>query len=142
MTAARKAAPEVLGPFTWTVTQAQIDAYAAAAGANDPIHVDPATAAATPLGGTIAQGMLVLAVMAEFVGSALDNGAAWRGSGALDVRFRAPARPGDRLVVCAKRIATRADSDNIATYELWCENAAGVRVVAGTAGIPLAAFSG
>ena len=139
MTVAREAAPELLGPFTWTVTQAQIDAYAAAAGANDPIHVDPATAAATPLGGTIAQGMLVLAVMAEFVGSALDDDEAWRGSGALDVRFRAPARPGDRLVVRAKRIATRAD--NVATYELWCENAAGVRIVDGTAAIPLAAFS-
>ena len=83
--------------------------------------------------------MLVLAVMAEFVGSALDDRAVWRSCGALDARFRAPARPGDRLVVCAKRIATRADK--IATYELWCENAAGVRIVAGTAAIPLAAFS-
>lgn len=140
MTIAGEGAPEVLGPFAWTVTQAQIDAYATAAGANDPIHVDSATAAATPLGGTIAQGMLVLAVMAEFIGSALDDGAAWRGSGALDVRFRAPARPGDHLVVCARRIVTHAD--NIVTYELWCENAAGVRIVAGTAAIPLAAFSG
>ncbi|MBI3372607.1 MAG: MaoC family dehydratase [Betaproteobacteria bacterium] len=137
MTAVEGSVPEMLGPFSWTITQAQIDAYAAAAGANDPIHVDPA--AATPLGGTIAQGMLVLAVMAEFIGNALHDATAWRCSGALDVRFRAPARPGDRLVVRAKRIAARVDE--FGAYELWCENADGVRIVAGSARIPLAAFS-
>ncbi len=130
-----------LNPFTWTVTQQQIDGYAAAAGANDPIHVDPVGRAAA--GGTIAQGMLVLAVMAEFVASAVPNGAAWREGGALDVRFRAPARPGDRLTVRAVPATGTSDTqqDGWATYELWCENDAGVRIVSGTARVPLAALS-
>jgi acyl dehydratase len=128
-------------PYSWTMTQRQIDSYAAAAGANDPIHVDPVGRAAT--GGTIAQGMLVLAVMAEFVARAVPNGAAWRESGSLDVRFRAPARPGDRLTVHAVPSGDPDGTphDRYAAYELWCENDAGVRIVAGSARIPLAAFS-
>jgi len=130
-----------LGAFSWVVTQQQIDRYAAAAGANDPIHVDPVGRAAS--GGTIAQGMLVLAVMAEFVADALPNGAAWRESGSLDVKFRAPARPGERLTVHAVLSPASAESRprGFATYELWCENDAGVKLIAGTAFVPLAALA-
>jgi acyl dehydratase len=91
----------------WTVTQADIDAYAAATGANDPIHVDTSRE-----GGTIAQGMMVLLKMLTLLGA---------GRGAIDVRFRAPVRPGERLTIVLEE------------NELWCENEAGVRVVAGTA---------
>jgi len=130
-----------LDPFSWTITQEQIDGYAAAAGADDPIHVDPVGRAAA--GGTIAQGMLVLAMLAEFVANAVPSGAAWREGGSLDVRFRAPARPGDQLTA---RAVPGSDphgtpEEGYATYELWCENDAGVKIVAGTARIPLAAFS-
>ena len=126
-----------LAPLTWTVTQGQIDAYAGAAGADDPIHVDPAGRAAE--GGTIAQGMLVLAVMAEFVAGALPIAAPWLEQGSLDVRFRAPAKPGDRLTV---RAVATAEAGGIVTCDLWCENAAGIRIVAGTARIPVTAFAG
>jgi len=128
-----------LDPVTWSVTQAQIDAYAAAAGANDPIHVDPVGRAAS--GGTIAQGMLVLAMMAEFVAAGVPNGAAWRERGALDVRFRAPARPGDRLTVRAERDGGADAGDGHLAFALWCENDAGVRIVAGVAHIPPDAFA-
>lgn len=122
--------------MAWTVTQGQIDAYARAAGADDPIHVDPAGRAAE--GGTIAQGMLVLAMMAEFVAGALPHAGPWFERGSLDVRFRAPARPGDRLT--ARAVAT-AEADGTVTFDLWCENAAGTRIVAGTACIPVTAFA-
>ena len=125
-----------LAPFTWTVTQGQIDAYAGAAGADDPIHVDPAGRAAE--GGTIAQGMLVLAMLAEFVAAALPNAAPWLERGSLDVRFRAPARPGDRLTA---RALPTSEADGVVIYDLWCENAAGIRIVAGTACIPATAFA-
>lgn len=125
-----------LSPLTWTVTQGQIDAYAGAAGADDPIHVDPAGRVAE--GGTIAQGMLVLAVMAEFVAGALPSPGPWLEQGSLDVRFRAPARPGDRLTA---RAVANAEADGIVTCDLWCENAAGIRIVAGTARIPVTAFA-
>lgn len=93
--------------FNLTVTQADIDAYAAATGANDPIHVDTSRE-----GGTIAQGMLVLSRMLELIGAA---------RGAVDARFRAPVRPGERLTIVLEE------------NDLWCENESGVRVVAGTA---------
>ena len=91
--------------------------------------------------------MLVLAVMAEFVGDSVPRAAAWRAGGALDVRFRAPALPGERLAVCAAlrcEMSGEMSGDphgGYAQYELWCENEAGVRIVAGTARIPLEAFS-
>ena len=133
--------PDRFEAFVWTVTQAQIDAYAAAAGANDPIHVDPAGRA--DAGGTIAQGMLVLAVMAEYVTNSVFNRSAWQENGSIDVRLRAPARPGDRLSVRAALTGKPGGEpdDGYANYELWCENEAGTRIVAGAARIPLAAFS-
>ena len=127
--------------FDWTVTQAQIDAYAAAAGANDPIHIDSAGRAHA--GGTIAQGMLVLAVMAEYVADSVCRRSAWQELGAIDVRFRAPARPGERLTFHAALIgeAPAEPHEGFVSYELWCENAAGTRIVEGTARIPLDAFA-
>ena len=46
------------------ITQTQIDRYATASGDFNPIHIDAAFAATTPMGGTIAHGMLVLALIA------------------------------------------------------------------------------
>ncbi len=133
--------PARFAEFAWTVTQAQIDAYAAAAGANDPIHIDPAGRADS--GGTIAQGMLVLAVMAEYVADSVSDRSSWHENGAIDVRFRAPARPGDRLSVQAVLMGgpSAEPDEGSVSYELWCENPAGIRIVAGKARIPLAAFN-
>lgn len=133
--------PNRFEEFVWTVTQAQIDAYAAAAGANDPIHVDPAGRAQA--GGTIAQGMLVLAVMAEYIADRVPRRASWQALGAIDVRFRAPARPGERLTFHAVLAGESPvqPHEGFASYELWCENATGTRIVAGTARIPLGAFA-
>ena len=46
-----------------TVDQAMIDKFAEATGDHQFIHVDPAKAAATPFGGTIAHGFLSLSLM-------------------------------------------------------------------------------
>ncbi|MDX6740961.1 MaoC family dehydratase [Actinocorallia sp. A-T 12471] len=45
-----------------TVTQADIDAFAALTGDDQWIHVDPARAASGPFGGTIAHGLLTLSL--------------------------------------------------------------------------------
>lgn len=45
------------------VTQAMIDKFAEATGDHQFIHVDPAAAAMTPFGGTIAHGFLTLSLM-------------------------------------------------------------------------------
>jgi 3-hydroxybutyryl-CoA dehydratase len=76
------------------ITQAMIDAYAELSGDFNPIHVDPAAAARTPFGGTIAHGCIPLEPIFQAV-------ARWSGretlpeDSALRVRYRAPSRPGD-----------------------------------------------
>ena len=63
-----------VAPVERTLTQAQLHAYADASGDHNPIHVDPAFAADTPFGGTIAHGMLVLALIGEMMHAAFGDG--------------------------------------------------------------------
>jgi acyl dehydratase len=59
-----KAVGTHLGHSEWhTVDQNQIDAFAAATGDNQWIHVDPAKAAEGPFGSTIAHGFLTLSLL-------------------------------------------------------------------------------
>ena len=80
-----------------TLSQEKIDRYARASGDFNPIHVDPAFAAQTPFGGTIAHGMLLLAYLSEMLTAAF--GQAWLSGGRLKVRFKGAARPGDLVTV-------------------------------------------
>jgi 3-hydroxybutyryl-CoA dehydratase len=80
-----------------TLSQEKIDRYARAGGDFNPIHVDPAFAAQTPFGGTIAHGMLLLAYLSEMLTAAF--GQAWLSGGRLKVRFKGAARPGDVVTV-------------------------------------------
>jgi 3-hydroxybutyryl-CoA dehydratase len=80
-----------------TLSQEKIDRYARASGDFNPIHVDPAFAAQTPFGGTIAHGMLLLAYLSEMLTAAF--GQAWLSGGRLKVRFKGAARPGDVVTV-------------------------------------------
>lgn len=93
-------AEKALGPagspvLTRYLTQDKIDAYAAASGDHNPLHIDPDFASHTRFGSTIAHGMLVLAYLSEMM--TLNSGADWLARGGLKVRFRAPARPGDTV---------------------------------------------
>jgi 3-hydroxybutyryl-CoA dehydratase len=89
-----------IAPIARTITQEQINRYADSSGDHNPIHVDEAFARATPLGGTIAHGMLTLALLSEMLAAGL--GEAWLTSGRLRVRFKAPARPGDTVTASAR----------------------------------------
>ena len=82
------------------ITQEHINRYAEASGDFNPIHIDEAFAAQTPLGGTIAHGMLVLAYVSEMMTEAF--GENWLSGGKLSVRFKAPARPKDILTITGK----------------------------------------
>ena len=57
------------------ITQKDINLYAEASGDFNPIHIDETFAAQTPLGGTIAHGMLILAYISEMMTTAF--GKSW-----------------------------------------------------------------
>jgi len=82
------------------VTQQEINLYAEASGDFNPIHIDETFAAKTPLGGTIAHGMLILAYASEMMTKAF--GKSWLEGGKLSVRFKAAARPQDTITTSGK----------------------------------------
>ena len=91
----------VIGASSWMeVPQAAIDAFADAVGDHQFIHVDPARAAETPFGGTIAHGFLTLSLMSamiyEVVPEVLGPGTSVN-AGLDRVRFISPVRPGARV---------------------------------------------
>lgn len=99
---------ETLGPTEWfAVTQETIDAFAAATRDFQWIHVDPERAGASPLGSTIAHGLLTLSLGPKFTMELIDfDGFGHSLNYGYDrVRFPAPAPVGSwlrmRLVVVA-----------------------------------------
>ncbi len=86
----------------WIVLdQAMIDAFADATGDRQFIHVDPEAAAATPFGGTIAHGFLLLSLMPRLA-AASDQpriaGARMQVNyGGNRTRFLTPVRSGARI---------------------------------------------
>ena len=114
-------------PVVRTITQEQLHAYAAASGDHNPIHVDPAFAASTPFGGTVAHGMLVLALIGEMMHSVF--GERWLTEGSMKVRFKAPTRPGDTVTATA---TPRGDGGE---FVVQCANQAGEMRIEGRASI-------
>lgn len=89
-----------LGPTGWdTVSQERIDAFAAVTGDEQWIHVDPARAAASPLGTTIAHGLFSLALGPAFSYQLLsfEGFAHGLNYGYDKVRFPAPLPAGTRV---------------------------------------------
>jgi len=128
--------PEV-PPLSRRITQEGIRRYAEASGDYNPIHVDEEYARATPFGGTIAHGMLVLAYLSEMMAGAFGHD--WLAGGRLKVRFRAPARPGDTLTARAEpRQARQVSGDRVFEYGIECCNQRGETLVSGTAGVVVA----
>ena len=74
-----------------TITQAQVELYAQAAGDFNPIHMDAEFARGARFGGgrldgTIAHGMMILAAVSEMLTYAF--GERWLAGGRLKARFR------------------------------------------------------
>ncbi|GAA4721501.1 MaoC family dehydratase [Sphingomonas lutea] len=90
-----------VGVSAWlTVDQARIDAFADATEDRQFIHVDPATAAQTPFGGTIAHGFLSLSLLSRMAAEAtlLPDSLKMAVNYGFDrVRFIAPVRSGKRV---------------------------------------------
>jgi 3-hydroxybutyryl-CoA dehydratase len=120
-------------PVVRVVSQERINAYADASGDHNPIHVDEAFARSTPFGGTIAHGMLVLALVGEMMRGAF--GDAWSSSGKLKVRFKAPTRPGE--TVTASAVLTKK-SAGVAEFAVQCAAASGEVLIEGRASVQVA----
>jgi 3-hydroxybutyryl-CoA dehydratase len=116
-----------------TLTQEGIAAYADASGDHNPLHIDPAFAATTRFGGTIAHGMLVLAFLSDMLTGAF--GPPWAESGALKIRFRDAARPGD--VVTTGGTVVARDGRRV-RCEVECVNQNGTVLVNGEAEVTIA----
>jgi len=120
------------------IRQENINRYADASGDHNPIHINEDYARETPLGGTVAHGMLVLAYISQMMTGAF--GRNWLESGGLDVRFRAPARPGDTISVNGKITRVdKADGQNHVQCSVLCQNQNGESVITGIAEVKVSA---
>ncbi len=119
-----------VAPVVRVVTQGRIDAYADASGDHNPIHVDAEFARGTLFGGTIAHGMLVLALIGEMMRGAFGDD--WSTSGKLKVRFKAPTRPGDTVTASATLSKEGADG---AEYAVQCASQSGEVLIEGRASV-------
>lgn len=92
---------EEVGVSRWfLIDQKRIDAFADVTGDHQFIHVDPAAAASTPFGGTIAHGFLSLSMLSAFAFDALPaiaNRTMGVNYGFDKVRFLTPVPSGARL---------------------------------------------
>lgn len=112
-----------------TVTEADILAFAAVTGDENPVHMDEAYAAATPFKGRIAHGMLSAGYISAVLGVDLP------GPGAIylsqSLRFRRPVRIGDTVEATVTVAAIDRDKARV-TLETVC-SVAGKPVVDGEA---------
>jgi 3-hydroxybutyryl-CoA dehydratase len=119
------------------VRQADINLYAEASGDHNPIHIDEEFARGTEFGGTIAHGMLVMAYISELMTIAF--GQSWLEGGSLDIRFRVPARPGDRVRVSGEVTAvSREDTFSVVKCRVDCRNERDEIIINGDAAVRVA----
>lgn len=108
---------QILAQSDWAVVdQARIDAFAEVSGDRQFLHVDPARAAQTEFGGTIAHGMLTLSMMSGMAFEAMpqiSGQSACVNYGFDKVRFLAPVPVGamirGQFTVLGAKVRGRGD---------------------------------
>ena len=119
-----------LPEFRKLVTQENINLYAEASRDFNPIHIDEDFARKTPLGSTIAHGMLILAYVSEMMTAAF--GRNWLAGGKLNVRFKTPARPGDTITVSGRiSRVERNEGQTSIRCDVLCQNQSGDSIITG-----------
>ena len=114
------------------VRQENINRYAEVSKDFNPIHIDADYARQTPLGGTVAHGMLILAYISQMMTAAFEE--SWVSDGKLSVRFKAPARPGDTITASGKvRRVEKSEDRNLVNCEVLCKNQNDEAVITGEA---------
>lgn len=95
------------------LTQARFIAFGKLHGTDAPIHTDPDYAAKTPFGGTIAHGMMILAVFETWICDLFGN-ASWDRGGVFRSKLLNVVKAGEpttyriEVKACAARTATLA----------------------------------
>lgn len=116
------------------IKQANINLYAKASQDFNPIHIDKDFAKKTPLGGTIAHGMLILAYVSQMMSAAF--GRSWLTGGKLNVRFKTPARPGDTITVSGRISRIEKGEDQTLIHcDVLCRNQNGKIIITGGASV-------
>ena len=127
---------DTLQTVSKTVVQENINMYAEASGDHNPIHLDPDFAASTYFGRIVAHGMFVLAYVSEMM--SLDFGRNWLESGRLNVHFRAPVFPGDRVATFGQVLSVAEDAGRLRVKcSVGCRNQAGEEVINGEAWVTI-----
>ncbi len=122
------------------IRQENINLYAEASHDFNPIHIDEDFAKKTPLGGTIAHGMLILAYVSQMMAAAF--GQSWLSGGKLNVRFKAPARPGDTITVSGRISRVKRSEDQaLINCEVLCTNQNGESVIIGETKVGVSFYS-
>jgi 3-hydroxybutyryl-CoA dehydratase len=122
----------ILPDLLKNILQEDINLYAQASLDYNPIHINEEFAKKTPIGGTIAHGMLILAYVSQMMTNAF--GLIWISSGRLNVRFKAPARPGDCIKVQGKvNKLSNKEGQLLIGCDILCSNQKGEIVITGEA---------
>lgn len=116
--------------LTRTLTQKDIDLFAAVSGDVNPAHMDPEYAKNDAFHGVIGHGMWPGALISSVLGTILP------GPGTIyleqDIRFKKPVRIGDRLTVSVT-VAKKREDKPVVTLDCLCVNENGETVVEGKA---------
>ncbi len=116
------------------IIQESINLYAEASKDFNPIHINEEFAKSTPLGGTIAHGMLILAYVSQMLTA--NFGQDWLNSGKLNVRFKTPARPGDTVTISGKVRTIETNEIGMSIKcDVICQNQAGETIISGDASL-------
>jgi 3-hydroxybutyryl-CoA dehydratase len=115
------------------VDQDKINKWADVVEDYNPLHVDPEYAKKTKFKTTIAHGPLVISFLSEMMGNWFGTG--WiEGGKLLDVRFRAPVKSGDEIIITGRVIEKRiVGNQRTVECEVYVKNQYGDTVVEGKA---------
>ena len=113
-----------------TVTDADVVAYAAITGDENPVHLDEEVAARSRFGGRIAHGMLSAGFISAVIGMQLPGpGSIYLGQ---SLRFKRPVRLGD-TVTTRVEVKEVVQGKRRVTLETTCTNQQGETVIEGEA---------
>ncbi len=114
-----------LATVSLKVGMESIRAYADVTDDYNPIHLDPAFAATTPLGDVIAHGTMSICLLWQAIFRSFDAGAL--SAAELDVRFVKPVRVGEQL-----QAGGQPNGEDPALYDVWVRADDGADRLAGT----------